>query len=574
MIKYITAFLLIFTPFSIFAQADFEPQILIISPYKTNYDKSFEDELTAKNKEIQLSTQKAIKENTFLPYGFKFETESIQTSYKSQLEYSKNLDFFKNVSSTLLKMLLDNFKRNFNNPLITLKDTTSVGLINDLRKIAKKENVQYVVNFPLIELYKDNETSYAAVTFQLFDKVRDAIILENTFSEDWSDRNLMLLCTDKTIDCCVKNALHHITLRIQEAVKSNSTSYTNERNLFKERSELLAKNYLYQPFDKHFLDTIIPKSDSSISISSLFQLLVNPNRTMFAAFFSERITEKTYQYYQSSGKIKGDVNFYHSLDTPDTALHSYSYIVSGVKYNNKWYYEKSNIFYTDARSDEEGKKSLLYKLTNLNFFKDNSTEINPDFWETKLFEKVSTVPNNSFIPRYKEFFWKVDSINYKDYIGLTKIVAKKTRKEKRDSLRLKDMELINTYFEPLITKLNYQKKYEVVSLKHKFFDHIFVNTSDRKIILCPVNIKERGKDSTLKYFVLLQDQNNSYKLYEWNYFNSTDNSTKDSGHNLKDQINSLTYWEYSIDAVDESKFWNEYVLKQSGGKYSYLKEVQ
>ncbi len=279
-----------------FAQASIEPQILILSPYKTIYDKAFEDELKIKNKEIQLSAQKAIKENTFLPPGFKYETESIQASYKSQLEYSKNLDFFKDVSSTLLKLLVDNFKLNFRNPLITLKDTACVGLINDLRKISKKENVRFVVNFPLIELYKDNETSYAAVTFQLFDKVSDGIILENTFSEDWTDRSLMLPCTDKTIDCCVKNALHKITLRIREAVKSNSPNFIQERNIFKERSELLAKSYLYQPFDKHFLDTIIPKSDSTVTFSSLFQLLINQERNKFAAFFSERISEKDFRY--------------------------------------------------------------------------------------------------------------------------------------------------------------------------------------------------------------------------------------------------------------------------------------
>lgn len=574
MAKYITALFILFISPTMFAQASIEPQILILSPYKTNYDKAFEDELNIKNKEIQLSAQKAIKENTFLPSGFKYETESIQASYRSQLEYSKNLDFFKDVSSTLLKLLVDNFKLNFRNPLITLKDTVSVGLINDLRKISKKENVQFVVNFPLIELYKYNETSYAAVTFQLFDKVTDGIVLENTFSEDWSDRNLMLPCTDKTIDCCVKNALHKITLRIREAVKLNSPNFIQERNIFKERSELLTKNYLYQPFDQHFLDTIIPISDSTISFNSLYQLLINNDRSKFVALFSERISGKVYLSYQNSRKINGPVNVSLPVDNSDMAMGSYSYIISGVRYNNKWYYEKSNIFYTDARNDEEGKKSMLFKLTKLNFFKDNSTEVNPDFWETKLFEKVDTVPNNSFIQGYKELLWKIDSSNYKDYIGLSKIVAKKFRKEKRDSLRLKDSEIINTYIKPLTDKLNAQKKYEVVSLRYKFFDHIFVNTSDRKVILCPVNLKERGKDSTLKYFVLLQDQNNRYKLYEWNYFESSNSSNNDSIHTLKDQINSLTYWEYSIDTVDDPKFWNEYVLKQSSGKYVYLAEVR
>jgi hypothetical protein len=62
---------------------------------------------------------------------------------------------------------------------------------------------------------------------------------------------------------------------------------------------------------------------------------------------------------------------------------TYSYIVYGVLYKNKWYYEKSEVTYFDAESLEKGRAIYFGYLRKWQFFSDNTANPNPEFWDGK-----------------------------------------------------------------------------------------------------------------------------------------------------------------------------------------------
>jgi len=68
--------------------------------------------------------------------------------------------------------------------------------------------------------------------------------------------------------------------------------------------------------------------------------------------------------------------------------------------------------------------------------------------------------------------------------------------------------------------------------------------------------------------------NDSQKLYEWNYFETLAIKGNLFGSEVVDQIGSLTEWNFSVDNLNDEKFWNQYVLLKQGNGYKYLKEIK
>lgn len=71
-------------------------------------------------------------------------------------------------------------------------------------------------------------------------------------------------------------------------------------------------------------------------------------------------------------------------DTPS----NYAYIIEGVKYNDKWFYKKSNVTYFNSKDLKDGQLSYFNNLQELNFFKDNSTDFNSDFGKHNFSPKL------------------------------------------------------------------------------------------------------------------------------------------------------------------------------------------
>ena len=549
-----------------FAQEKFEPTILILSPNETKYEKSFKKEVAEYNNSIVKNNNISETESYLKSEDFLSQPENIREMIKSEIEFAKNIDFFKNASSISEQFLAYRFFEKFPNLLIILKDQKSDGSLTNLKSISENEKFQYVLNFSKIELYKKNDVGYAEIQVQLFDNISNSIILDKSYIGDWNNPGFEFACTNESINCTINNALSKALNDIIYTIAINSPTLKKEKQLSQERLNFLSNEYLRKDFDEQFLRTILSNSNDKP-----FQLLLNNDKTKFVAFFIEQVSSQDFKDLTKNKKDK-NVKIISPNDIKDKEFleeipRTYAYIIKAVKYNDKWYYEKSNVTYFQANSINEGEEQYFNNLQQWNFFKENSIELNPDFWETNLFEKVPDLKKAPDWDKYGESIWKTDEVNNRNYIGLYEIVADSLRKEKQSK---------NTSFEEQLNENIFKPAYEILKKNNpnnysKLSVHSLIYSENRDLAINPVLVTDKEGIKKLHYFVAFND---SPKLYEWNYFEPLVIKGNLFGSEVVDQIGSLTEWNFSVDNLNDEKFWNQYVLLKQGNDYKYLKEIK
>ena len=561
---------LLLTFITTYGQKVYEPQILILAPNLTKYEPSFEKEIVDYNKEIKKKINLSEREATLNSPDFKKQPENIQLITKSEIEFSKDIDFFKQASIISESFLTYRFYEKFPNLLIKLKDVKSNGSLDDLKTYSEVEKLQYVLNFASIELYRENKINYAKIKVQLYDNISSSIILEKAYTGDWNNPGFEFTCKDKTINCTLSNALSKALADIIYTIALNSPTLKRERQLQQERFEVLMKNYFIQFFDKQALKTIISPLDSNVNTEIAYQALFNTDKSKFVAFFLEQVSTQDFKALKDSKKDK-NVNIISDKGIKDKGFlddipKTYAYIVKGVKYKDKWFYEKSNVTYFSANNLNEGQQEFFNNLQQWNFFKENSSAFSPDFWETELFEKVPDLRKDPDWEKYGTSMWKTDEINNRPYIGLYEIVANNFKKE---------LEKENVIFDKSKTALFAQfylnLKSKNAQTYHKISEHSLIYPADKSIVLNPTLITSKDGKKTIHYFVILANQNS---VFEWTYFEPKKVTDNLYGSEVVDQISGLTDWNFSVDNLNDLGFWKKYFLQQTGGKYKYLSEVK
>lgn len=549
----------------------YEPQILILAPNETKYEKSFNKELLSCNEEIKRNSNASEYEEALNSPNFKNQPENIQIITKSEIEYSKNLNFFKQASSISEQFLVYRFYEKFPNVLIKLKDEKCNGSLNELKKQSEIEKLQYVLNFSFIELYKKDKISYAKITVELYDNSSNEIILNKSYIGDWSNPGFEFACKNQTINCTLNNALSQALDDVIYTVASNSPTLKRERQLKQERFEVLKDNYFKRTIEKQKLRNIINPLDSNINVDISYQVLYNHDTTKFVAFFLEQVASQSLKSLNDNKK-DNNVNIISSKDIKDEGFlddipKTYGYIVKGVRDNEKWYYEKSKVTYFEAKTIEEGQMLYFNNLQQWNFFKDNSTEFNPDFWESMLFKKVPDLKKDPDWEKYGESIWKTDEANNRDYIGMYEIIANKLKSEISEENAQFGKKIIEDVFKPSYQNLKTKSpdKYSKIS------EHSLIFSKNRFVVINPVLVTDNNNTKTIHYFVAF---NNKKELYEWTYFTPLQVENNLFGSKVVEQINSLTDWNFSYKNLNDQNFWDSFVLAKSGDNYKYLKEVK
>jgi len=553
----------------------YEPQILILTPNELEFDKSFEKDVKQKNKELSKRPENKEQVDYLKSEEFKQQPENIQRITLSEIDFTEKLDFSKQASFIAHQYLAYRFYERFPNLLILLSSSKSNGSLTELKKIADTDKMQYVLNFSSIELFKRDEISFARISIQLYDNISQTFLIDTEYEGDWTNPGFEFACNDKSIDCTISNALSKGLGDVIYQVASNSPTIKRDRELAQLRFDELISEYYSNVNNEDFLKPIIAQPDSNIVLKDQYQILVDPSQTKFVAFFIEQVSAQDFKTMKDNKRDK-NVNIISSKDIKDEGFlddipQTYAYIVKGVNHNEKWYYEKSSVTYFEAENLEEGKQKYFYNLAKWNFFKENSTEFNPDFWETSLFKKVKDLKQEPDWDEYGETIWKTQEINDRPYIGLYEIVANQLKKEAAEKAKNFDQNIIEEIIRPLSVRIKMEGNYEIVSLKQMSKDYLFVYPNDKSILLTPIKVKEKDGEMFLRYFVLIPNKDN-YDIYEWNYLDPKKFKNTQLGPSFMDQINTLTTWNFSYKNLDDKEFWEKYVIVKSNGEYKYLEE--
>jgi hypothetical protein len=200
----------------------------------------------------------------------------------------------------------------------------------------------------------------------------------------------------------------------------------------------LTNEYYKKGFDKALIYPVISK-DSNINLNSLYQLIVNDDQSKFVAFFLEKAQPQDFKGV-SENKRDANVNIISGKNIKDSGYlnsipQTYAYIVKGVKYKNKWYFEKSSVTYFEPQDGEEGRFQFFNNLQEWNFFSEGLTTFNPDFWETSLFAKIQDKRKDPDWDKYGKSIWKSEEEENRPYIGMYEIVVDQMKE--KDQLQIK-----------------------------------------------------------------------------------------------------------------------------------------
>jgi hypothetical protein len=434
---------------------------------------------------------------------------------------------------------------------IVIKELSKDDKNLSLQEIAEKERKNYVLDFTRIEIREKNKRFQANISIKFYNNLTRQYLIDSVFTGDEEehenlDREGLSLRSDNAMDSAYFNAVSKILTRIDCSL--NCGWIAEEASLEQRRKEVLIKNYFNKPFDKSILRKIIPSSDSSINIDISFQAIFNSDSTKFISFFLDKVTDSS-----TLAQVR--------LGVPDFAdeLVTYSYVVYGVRYNNKWYYSDRNYgtLVAPEQTLDGRRKDLLNKLQSYQygFFKEQSIEPDPEFWETNLFGIVGA-------PGAYRFPDKSEELNNAPYKGLYVVVAQQFRQERRNAEKLVEEGLSKKYIDPLIHNLR-------INVADP--GYFFIYPIDMSTILVPITENIGKSLYKVRYYVLIPDGKNNYEIYEWTYFNHSPPQSHSYGL-VNDEVGKLTHWNAVVETIEDKSFWNNYVLLKDGTAYKYLKK--
>jgi len=420
--------------FALRAQTVYEPQILILSPGKVKYEKAFTKEIAQLNEKAKSQMNRSDAAND---QELKDRPANIQRMAASESAYGKNVDFVKSASMMAAGFLSYKFFEKFPNLLILLKDTQSNGRLDDLKGIAETTGLQYVLNFPQIEFYRQDGISYARLGVQFYDHSTNTLLIDTSYVGDWNSQGFEFGCPTGTLSCTINNSLSKALDNIIYEVAENSPTIRRERLVWRQRLQVLRSDFYPKGFDRSFISSIIAATDSNISLDHLYQLMVSDDQSKFVGFFLEKKNKRNFKQL-SEDRHDMDVKIESGKSIHDTGYlddipQTYAYIVKAVKHQGKWYYEKSNVTLFEPQDNEGGKLEYFNNLQEWGFFKDGSADISPDFWETHLFAKVRDLRQDPDWPKYGTNIWKTEEEENRPYIGLYEIVADQLRGKRSHS---------------------------------------------------------------------------------------------------------------------------------------------
>lgn len=557
--------------FSAFAQENYQPKILVLAPAKTSVSPNLANEFKAQSDTIAKMVAQ-IKASRSADQASESQAKNLQFMVKNAREFLTNMNFFKQVSYISQSYLSYRFYERFTNELILLKDTVVSPQINDMQKLAKQQDMEYILSFPTIDLSKENKSRQSKIRVQLYERTSNSFLIDKVYIGDQNNPGFEFTCSDGTINCTINNALSGALKDIVQQVAINNPTLKRERELTADRARALQKGLFNEPYDITLLKQIIPSTDSSINLNTLYHCLYNPDETQFVAFFTETGISNSFKTLHDKTD-KGKINIITSKDVGDPGYldsmpKTYAYIVKGVKYNDKWYYRKDEITYFDAPTLKDGQLMYFTKLEGWNYFKENSTDDSPEFWNGPLFERVVDRTKDPKWEKYKDM-WETEERENRDYIGLYTIVADQLKEAKKVDAKHFQRSYSEQVLDPFFNK-EVQTKSDHINKFDKILDEfVLIYPKDRHVILTPLKVTDEKGNTNVRFFVTMPG---SSQIYEWTYFSPI--AIKGYADALiNGTLGKLTKWTFAFDTLDDNDFWNKYVLAKESSGYKYLKAL-
>jgi hypothetical protein len=560
--------------------------------YKNNIN-SFDDDFKNTSPNLQLISKK-FKEMSPL---IKITDEiSFQTAYEFSDGFEKGTDSF---------------------VIYPINQKTTTDLLQ-VEKIALQEQVNYIIGISQITYSKvKDDFKITAATF-LYDAQKNEIFFQKSH-ESTSSQLKGNETNFSKIFYSERSLIYQFGQEMFNWITENSPDYKSPEKVWQARRNYIFNTLYHQEPNPEILEILFSKKqqvfDKSINIdlkvdfksnlkkdtSIYFQGFFNEDKTKFLAFI---VNKKEVQRGQS---FFGGASDTIPKSVPATKINVWMFkTILGVLYQNEWFVEFTG--FSSGKNDfeenvdlEMAKKEYLMNLTQWDYFKPFSADLNPELWDwamiqTDFSEEIASAKKlltskNTYIQQKRINQEIKDYQNQAKeneiYKGLPRLVVESLQKEKSEYWDKIFSDIVDTICVKRWIINDFEVDYKeskdksLSNIKELIKTYQNIQPMQKPYCLAPFIAIDNKGNQTLRFFLF---HKTAQKIYDWTYFKPILLEKKydrkkdyfDHEEYIEELIDKkMIEWFGSIEEEDISKetFWQEYVFKQRKGRYEFLKPV-
>jgi hypothetical protein len=225
--------------------------------------------------------------------------------------------------------------------------------------------------------------------------------------------------------------------------------------------------------------------------------------------------------------------------------------MAGYKSDSIWNFNHANHVNYPTLNLDSVKNVSLFNLKNWGYFKNGSTDLDPLFWESSVFEekvKYTESEKYGFAVRNQIEYNKQNNIRLFSGEGNISVGA----------------QLLSPFMDILKRDNPIEFSGYIIS---SLSTYIYRLSNDWSVILSPVIVENKQGINTKKYFVVIPEVK---EFFEWTYIEPV------ILKNVVAKTKLMKFFDQElkdlIDHLGTKKFWEEYVLKKDGNNYIYLRK--
>jgi hypothetical protein len=185
--------------FATYGQVAYSPTILILDPAKKKFDSTVLSQIGKFYMPLHISSE----EDSLKP-----KRENVIKMDMAENEFGKKMDYGSYFTLFLNTMVSYVVFGETNKCIVFPSHDTASGNIEDLKLLAKKYDVQWIVNPLFCRAYSIKGAMYTTVRLQVYKSKGNKIVLDKEYTGGTKNPGFELSCEDGTLECTINNIVN------------------------------------------------------------------------------------------------------------------------------------------------------------------------------------------------------------------------------------------------------------------------------------------------------------------------------------------------------------------------------
>ena len=182
---------------------NYDPTAVILSPYETIYDSALLTEIET----YYLVGYTTPEDQKQLRARLKDKPENIATMEFAEWRFKETKDFASMLTLSYYTMISYQLFGVTDKLLVFPSHNRSSGKTSELRLIANRHKVRWIINPVSIHSYLQGGKKITTIKLQIFDGQKGKVILTKDYTGDSKNPGLEFSCTEGSLSCTINNIL-------------------------------------------------------------------------------------------------------------------------------------------------------------------------------------------------------------------------------------------------------------------------------------------------------------------------------------------------------------------------------